>query len=132
MRKLMMLAAMLAMVMVAAVPAMATDYSYLYDLDFEDITLQNQEAENNAVQVLSANTGNNTIDQDANNVVVGNGVAFVDQENNLDAIIESGDIDQDAVQEVDQVIQQAQADDESLAFNANDVFFGYYWYWYYF
>ena len=111
MRKLMMLAAMLAMVLVAAAPAMAShNDDFLFDIEANDNTFQNQEAENNCVQLLAANTGGN--DNDV--VVIGDG---------NETATGSGDIEQDAYQDCDQVIQQAQADDESLAFNYNDLFF---------
>ena len=114
MRKLMILAAMLAMVLVAAAPAMAQTIEgdgddFLYDLEFNDNTFQNQEAENNCVQGLAANTGGND-----------NDVVVIGDKN--ETATGSGDIEQDAYQDCDQVIQQAQADDESLAFNYNDLF----------
>ena len=115
MRKLMILAAMLAMVMVAAVPAMASHKDYFrYNIDFNDNTFQNQEAQNNAVQVLAANTGGN--DNDV--LVYGDG---------NETATGSGDIEQNAYQESDQVIQQAQADDKSIGFNYNDLFFDSWW-----
>ena len=115
MRKLMILAAMLAMVMVAAVPAMAShNDDFLFDIEANDNTFQNQEAQNNAVQILAANTGGN--DNDV--LVYGDG---------NETATGSGDIEQDAYQESNQVIQQAQADDKSLAFNFNDVSFDWWW-----
>ncbi len=121
MRKLMMLAAMLAMVLVAAAPAMAQTIEgdgdvVEFDIEANDNTFQNQEAENNSVQILAANTGGN----DNNVLVYGDG---------NETATGSGDIEQDAYQESYQVIQQAQADDESLAFNYNDLFFDFFLWW---
>ncbi|CAA9277329.1 MAG: hypothetical protein AVDCRST_MAG93-2963 [uncultured Chloroflexia bacterium] len=127
MRKLMMLAAMLAMVLVAAVPALASDS---FDLDFEGNTFQNQEAENNSVQVIDdVSAGDDVISGNQTAVAVGTGSGDVGAAAGND---QSDNITIEQFQDSNQVIQQAQADDESLAFNSNDLFFGYYWYWYYF
>lgn len=119
MRKIMILAAMLAMALVAAAPASAQTIEgdteeFLFDLEFDDNTFQEQDATNNSVQILAANTGFND-----------NDVTVVGDDN--ETATGSGDIEQDAFQESDQVIQQAQADDDSLAFNSNDLFW---WWWF--
>jgi Spy/CpxP family protein refolding chaperone len=105
--QLMILAAMLAMVLVAAALAMAQTVegdgdSFQYDIEANGNTFQSQDATNNSVQILTADT-------DTDNVISG------------------GNVEQDAFQESDQVIQQAQADDGSLTFNSNDLFF---WWWF--
>ncbi len=60
--------------------------------------------------ILMANTGGN----DNDILVFGDG---------NETATGSGDIEQDAYQESDQVIQQAQADDKRGPFNYDDLFF---------
>lgn len=107
MRKIMMLATVLAMTLVAAVPALAQDATVEGDGDVlrvgDDATLQSIDNTQVALQFL----GEQNADQD---------VTIDGDENAV------GGINQEQTQEVTQIVQNAQADDGSLALNGNDLF----------
>ena len=121
MKKLMMLAALLAMVLVAAAPALAqtVEGDVQYD-DGDNNTDQTATAEQvqYCINVLSGD-----VNTDTDNTISGD----VGDEN----AIGGGNVDQELVNECSQVLQQAQADDDSVAFNGNDLFFSHYFFWWF-
>ena len=121
MRKLMMLAAMLAMMLVAAAPAMAqTVEGDVVFNDGDDNTTQTANAEQ--VQ-YSINVLSGDVTTDTDNTIGGD----VGNRN----AIGGGNVDQSLSNESSQVLQQAQADDDSVAFNGNDLFFSHYFFWWF-
>ena len=107
MKKLMMLAALLAMVLVAAAPALAQDVTFEGDGDDnsqgDDATNQNVESAQYCLAIFAEQNAN--IEQNVSG-----------DENETGAAI-----GQDQIQYCEQVIQNALADDGSIAANANDV-----------
>ena len=117
MRKLMLLAAMLAMVLVSAVPAFAQSVTFEGDGDDnsqgDDATNQSVESAQYTVAFFGDQTA--TIEQNVNGGDNETGAA----------------IGQSQVQRSDQTIQNALADDGSVAFNGNDLDFDHHFFWWF-
>ena len=115
MSKLMMLA-----MLVAAAPAMAqTVEGDVAFNDGDDNTYQTATAEQ--VQ-YSFNVLSGDVTTDTYNTIGGD-------VGNRNAI--GGNVDQSLSNESSQVLQQAQADDDSVALNGNDLFFSHYFFWWF-
>ena len=113
MRKLMLLAAMLAMVLVSAVPAFAQ--SVTFEGDGDDFS-QGDGATNQSVESAQYTVA-----------FFGDQTASIEQNVTGDGNETGAAIGQSQEQHSTQVIQNALADDESLAFNGNDLSFDFFW-----
>ena len=130
MKKLMMLAALLAMVLVAAAPALAQDVTFEGDGDDnsqgDDATNQTTESLQYCIALFgdqNAAVAQNVSSDDSEAAIAsdGGGGAAEGEEDQEEGNQTGAAISQEQAQYCDQVIQNALADDESASVNVNDA-----------